>query len=115
MSSPEESLDERLVRLYGEIAAMTRPICAGTVEHGCKVPFSCCSSEYCEHARDYAKTEWGVELRDTGHDRLPFMGAGIGARLSDSQWTRRYFTLRNKIDALEMQRLSERRGSCRRG
>lgn len=66
---------ERIVRLYQQVAELTKPLCQGVVKHGCKVPYSCCSSEYCELAIEHAKERHGVQLERTQHPTLPLMGA----------------------------------------
>lgn len=83
----------------------------------CKVPFSCCSSEYCEQADDYSQ-EQGVILQKTDHPTLPFMGpkgcivpphlrptctiytcdmASLGFHKTDPDWTDSYWELRGKL------------------
>lgn len=118
---PKTKLRRRLVALYGEMAALTLPKCA----QGCSHPslkYSCCSPEYCEMARDYAKEEWGVELQPTTHDRLPFMGPtgcvvpahlrplctlhncrinSIGFDVYDPTWSKKYLKLRDEITEVE--------------
>ena len=64
--------EEKLKQKYVEMAKLTRPKCGE-----CRCPLSCCSPEYCNVARAYARDEWGVELEESGHKNtkdLPFMG-----------------------------------------
>lgn len=109
--------DEQLIELYKQIAAHTLPECANT----CRVPYSCCSPEYCHMAIEHAKNRWGVELPIVG-DKLPLMGSdgctaaphlrplctlhtcqvnSMGCKLGDMAWTERYFELRDEIEELE--------------
>ena len=110
-----------LIEAYAQMAAHTRPECAST----CVLPHSCCAPEYCESARLWALSEWGVELQETGHPRLPYMGESgcvvpphlrpictvhtcevnsLGFKRGDRAWTTRYFELRDRIDDLEHKR-----------
>lgn len=83
----------------------------------CRIPYSCCSKEYCEMALDYA-AQRGVELVVTGHERLPLMGEegctapphlrplcsihtcdiACNGTSGNKQWDRRYFKLRAACD-----------------
>ncbi len=104
---------EQLVGWYQEMADMTLPKCKQ-----CRVPLSCCSPEYCHMAIQIAHEDWGVELKATGHERLPLMGEngcvapphvrplctlhvccinGLGFDPHDKPWTEKYFQLRAKI------------------
>ena len=51
------------------LADETRKRCAT-----CAIPYSCCEAGYCRDAIAYAKKEWGVTLKETGHPTLPLMG-----------------------------------------
>jgi hypothetical protein len=120
-TSTEE--DQRLVAVYAELAAMTKPLCVSQ----CRVKMSCCSPEYCEMAMQIAKEEWGIELAETGHDRLPLMGPDgctapphvrplCTAHVCEGTLMRqkldfqeRYFKLRDQINVMEMKRM-ERHG-----
>lgn len=103
---------ENLKKLYADIAEMTRPKC-GT----CTVPNSCCGPMYCDLAAMRAE-EYGVELKDTDHPKLRFMGAnGCTVEpylrpicavhvceqklVGDPTFTRKYFALRDRIDRIE--------------
>lgn len=89
----------------------------------CKVPFSCCSLEYCEQADEYSQ-EQGVTIQRTDHPTLPFMGpngcivlphlrpcctvhtcdvASLGFHKSDPDWTDRYWELRGKLSDFNLQ------------
>lgn len=113
-----------LPTLYQQMADLTKPECASS----CRIPHSCCSPEYCQMAREVAK-EWGVELDETDHPTLPFMGdngcvvaphlrpmctihtCDIGAfgckfhPSPDPEWDEKYFRLREKIEVGEIQRM----------
>jgi hypothetical protein len=111
----------QLIPLMQRMADLTKPECGR-----CRVPWSCCHWEYCETARHYAKEEWGVDLVDTGHPTVPFLGEqgctvaphlrplctlhtcqinGVevpGVHSSgDPDWDREYFALRDEINDLE--------------
>lgn len=114
---------KKLVSLYAKMAALTAPECQST----CKNPFSCCDQAYCEAAIQYAKDNWGVILtpvngKDARGQPLPLMGDNgciapphlrplctlhtceinsLGCKKGDPNWTRKYFTLRSKIEAAE--------------
>ena len=113
--------DEELIELYAEMYRLTEPECACS----CKIPRSCCSSEYCFSAISWAKDQWGVDLQPTGHDTLPLMGpdgcvadphlrpqctlhtcdiSSLGFKRNDLAWTDRYYKLRDKINEMEWAR-----------
>lgn len=113
-----EEIRETLKQLYKEMSILTLPECRSV----CRVPFSCCSSEYCEMAKSYAKERWNVELKPTGNTKLPFMSPtgcivephlrpictmhtcainSMGCKATDIIWTNKYFALRDKIEELE--------------
>lgn len=60
---------------YRELAKLTGPKC-GSIQQCLNVygPQRCCSSKYCEIARNHAKTYYGIDPVETGHPTLPFMG-----------------------------------------
>lgn len=115
-------LNELEIKLFQEMYELTNPKCGQ-----CRIPYSCCSSEYCEAAKVYTSEKYGIDLSDrtTGH-KVPFMGpngcvlephfrplctvhtCGICSmgyetkddRTLDEEWTDRYFTLRNQINEL---------------
>ena len=111
--------DDRLIVLYQEMSDLTKPECGK-----CRVPYSCCSPEYCLCAEMVAKENWGIDLTPlkTDHPTLPFMGPtgcvvephlrplctfhtcdinGLGMKKGDPEWTSQYFELRGQIDELE--------------
>lgn len=114
---------QNLVPLYAQMAALTVPECEKT----CRAKFSCCSQEYCEAAITHAKENWGVILipvngKSITGKPLPLMGQdgctapphlrplctlhtceinSLGCKKGDPNWTRKYFTLRSKIEAAE--------------
>jgi hypothetical protein len=55
---------------YKQMAVLTEPICRTE----CRAPMTCCSSEYCETALEYAQERWGETLVRTSHPTLPLMG-----------------------------------------
>jgi hypothetical protein len=105
--------------LYQQMAELTLPECRDS----CRSPHSCCAPEYCDFAAITAKEDWNTELTPTGHPRLPFMGESgctvpphmrpmctmhtcainsLGFKPGDMEWTKKYFTLREKIETLEL-------------
>ncbi len=102
--------------LYSEIAALTEPECSGGCGGREQRPYHCCERKYCEVAREFAWTRYGLELQETGHPELPFMGesgcvvdaylrpicalhvCGIayGGGLDEAR-SKEYYTLRNEI------------------
>lgn len=110
-----------LPELYAEIAALTRPLCGGAgCGHRSTLLHRCCERLYCDLARQHAREKWGVELRETGHPTLPFMGEGGctvaphlrplcsmhacginwgGGKGADAATLTHYATLRARIDA----------------
>lgn len=108
--------DPKLIPLMQEVADLTRPECAR-----CPKPHSCCEAIYCEIARHHAKEYWNVELQETGHATLPFMGEEgctvaphlrptctlhtcrihVQGTSGDPEWDRKYFELKRMADELE--------------
>jgi hypothetical protein len=109
---------KQLKLLYEQMAEHTQPECAK-----CRVPFSCCSPEYCDMATATAERH-GVKLRPTGHPTLLYMGPSgctvepylrplctvhtcainsFGFKPNDTKWTKKYFRLRDRIEELEWQ------------
>lgn len=101
-----------LVAVFQELADHTRPKCGQ-----CRSPYRCCTSEQCEMTREMAKIDFGVDLADApdaGH--LPFLGkAGCVVpphqrplcavhvceqHLNDSEWTDKYWELRETAEDL---------------
>lgn len=103
-----------LVQLFQQMSDLTAPECANV----CRVPHSCCSPEYCDMAFEEADRQ-GVTLERIAHPTLPLMGPtgciaaphlrphctlhtcainGLGFKLGDLGWTKRYFKLREKIE-----------------
>ncbi len=119
--------ESELEKVAREMAEHTEPECANT----CRAPRSCCSREYCEVARGYAKAV-GVELVETGHPTLPFMGStgctvaphhrplctvhtceigAFGKKRGDVEWTRRYFDLRERFNQLLSEQATRLKGA----
>jgi hypothetical protein len=114
---------QRLVSLYSKMSVLTSPECA----KACRSPHSCCSPEYCELAIQWAKEKWGIDLervngRSIRGECLPLLGASgctcaphlrpictihtcqinsLGFKPGDEKWTKKYFDLRENIEALE--------------
>lgn len=111
---------ETIIQLYKQMSDLTQPQC----QHQCRVPLSCCSGEYCEMAIEWAKEQYNVTLQETGHATLPLMGPeGCTAEphlrplctlhtcainnygfTQDPDWDKHYFTLRDRIEAMELQK-----------
>lgn len=105
-----------LVDLYKNLSELTRPKC-----DQCRAPRSCCSSEYCEMAAEFASA-CGVSIERTNHPRLSFMGQNgcvvpphlrplctrhvcsinsFGCDPNDSAFTDNYFKLVDEIMEVE--------------
>jgi len=96
-----------LKTLYQQMADLTRPKCGS-----CRVPLSCCSSEYCEETLRFAEKQ-GTPLQTTQHPKLPLMGDnGCTApphlrpictvhvceqHLMDVDFAEKYYTLREEL------------------
>jgi hypothetical protein len=115
--------NSKLVVLYQKMADLTAPECANT----CRAPHSCCDELYCAMTTDYAMERYGIALEpappcEANPKHLPYIGPqgcivaphlrplctmhtcqvnGLGFKLGDEKWTRKYFKLRNAIDRLE--------------
>ena len=108
---------KKLIVLCQKMSDLTAPECS----HACKLPHSCCSAEYCDMAKQYAKEYWDIDLVPTDHPKLPFMGKNgctvpphlrpictvhtcevnsLGRKANDpgDKWTTKYFKLREQID-----------------
>ena len=100
---------ENIQNLWNQMHGLTLPEC-----QKCKIPYSCCSREYCEFV-----LEEHPELKRTDHKTLPLMGPNgctaaphlrplctlhtceinsIGIKKNDPEWTKKYFELREKIN-----------------
>ena len=111
-------MTEELVILYQQMADLTRPKCGE-----CRSPLSCCDEMYCHLAGEMIQ-EAGLNVPTTGHPRLPYMGPNgcvvpphlrpactmhlcsinsLGFDPKDLPFTEKYFSLREKIEGLEMQ------------
>lgn len=109
------------------MAEHTKNECASS----CRVPYSCCSSYYCELAEQNAKCK-GLTLPQTGHPTLPFMGINgctvpphlrplctlhvcsinsLGFKPNDQQWTSEYFALRRQLEKRDQEWDPERDGT----
>lgn len=107
----------KLIELYKQMSELTLPKCKG-----CRVPLSCCSSEYCLMAKDYAKTVWKEDIKEIPGAKIPFLNPVTGCIVpphlrpnctlhtcsinslgfdKDKEWTDKYFALRNQIDEIE--------------
>lgn len=63
-----------LVELYKEMQEMTSSVCENECELYRESRYRCCERKYCEAARVFAKERYGLDLTETGHPELPFMG-----------------------------------------
>jgi len=105
----------KTVQLFRDMSELTAPECAKS----CRIPHSCCDDMYCEMAESLA-AKHGVTLTRTTHPRLRFMGPNgcvvephfrplctlhtcainsHGVKPGDHEWTKKYFELRDKIEA----------------
>jgi hypothetical protein len=122
----KDEINERLVRLYADIAAHGYTLCSGQHEKPCKLPHSCCDPGVCDLVIEQAKWDWDVEMPRTGHPKYPLMNpdgscsapphmrplcalhccciAAFGFHPTDHEWTERYFELRNEINNLEFEK-----------
>lgn len=117
-----------LITAYKDVHDLTN----GDCKHLCNPnrPYSCCSKEYCDVAKQWAFDEYGIELKVVSNGNLPFVGKdgcvvephlrplctlhhcdinGFGYRIlngtaEDKIWNDRYEELRHKINMLEIQR-----------
>lgn len=102
-----------IVTLYDALYRHTYPECKFRCDRD-----QCCDASYCEEARRFSKETYGIDLEDTGHPDLPFMGASgcvvpphlrpkctaflctirdRREKVGDPKWTRKYYELRRKI------------------
>ena len=109
-----------LVNLFQLMSDHTKGRC-GTV-CGTYNPNRCCDSMYCEITKQYAKEEYGIDLKETGHEILPFMGKdgctvephlrplctlhdckinSLGFEPKNPELTKRYFEIREQIEDAE--------------
>jgi hypothetical protein len=112
----------RLVQLYQEMSDHTKGKCGAT----CGMlpdlrPHRCCERTFCAAAREYARTEYGIDLVPTGHPTIPYMGPNgctvaphlrpictlhtceinsVGCT-KDPQWDEKYFELFDDINLTE--------------
>ena len=107
----------KLIQLYQLMAELTKPECAN-----CRGPYSCCNSAYCHETIEWAATQWATTLVPTNHPNLPLLGPSgciaaphlrpcctlhtceinsLGYKKGDNNWTKKYFKLRQQIDAEE--------------
>jgi hypothetical protein len=117
-------MDDILVQLYQKMADLTEPECGK-----CRVPYSCCSLDYCAIALTNA-LEDGVQLHTPGYRSIPLLSAtgcicppqyrplctlhtcdinGYGFKPGDPKWTRTYFKLRIEIDREEEKKYDSER------
>lgn len=103
-----------LIQAAAAMHEHTRTECAK-----CPCPHSCCSGEYCDLVKADAKELWDVDLPETGHPTMRFMGPNgctvaphfrllctvhtcainsIGFKPHDPTWTAKYFSLRKKLN-----------------
>jgi hypothetical protein len=115
-------LEGQLVYAYREMSEHTKRECSDV----CVVPRSCCTPAACDDAIDHAAQRYDIELKPTGHPKLPLMGPngciadphlrpictvhtceingkGFKSGPDGEAWTTRYFELRERIDDLEFE------------
>lgn len=111
--------------LYIQMAALTLPEC----KNNCRRQLSCCSMEYCQMAKQFAKEEYNIDLQETNNPKLLYMTEGgctvppylrphctlhtcainsLGLKPGDPKWTEKYFKLREQIDQLEFERMEKK-------
>jgi len=107
-----------LIKAYAEMYRLTEPECA----HVCRAPRSCCSPEYGNMAVHIMRWYGVTPPADTRSEVCRFMGDhgciaephfrpsctlhtcainSLGFKPGDPAWTKRYFKLRARIDAIE--------------
>lgn len=109
---PANSFSDETIETFAELAEFTRPKCGA-----CRLPHSCCTAEQCEATRTMAQEIFGTDLQDAPDaGRLPFLGSSgcvvpahlrplcavhvCGAHLSDPEWSKTYWDLRNRASNL---------------
>lgn len=117
-------MNTTIVRLYKELADVTTKHCIKT----CARMGACCSKEYCDIAIGCALDIYGMELQVTGNLKLPLLNedgtcsapphvrpmctahqcdiAGVAILKGEPEETKKYFSLRNEIDILEIERFT---------
>jgi hypothetical protein len=119
---------KKLISLYQQMYEHTHGECWGE-KSSCMNPGSCCTPSACDDAIDYARSHWGIELKPTGHAKLPLMGPlgcvaephlrplctvhtcdihKWGFKTGDPDWTKHYFKLRFDIEDLEYELAQDR-------
>lgn len=58
-----------LEEAFAKLSEHTRDKCAS-----CRVPHNCCSADQCRVVNDQALEMFGVDLQETDHPTLPFLG-----------------------------------------
>jgi hypothetical protein len=119
-------MSDKLVQLYQQMADLTAPECAGIGPGSCRCPHSCCDAMACSITKGYA-LEQGVALpeyppnpkgafylSEKGCTVAPHLRPlctihtcqinSLGFKPGDEKWTKKYFSLRNKIERLEWKR-----------
>ena len=107
-------MKENLIRMYQEMADLTKPKCAK-----CRAPHYCCNANQCEATIRYAATE-GVMLTRTDHPDLPLLEVGGGCSVAphlrpicsvhvcehhlwNERFARKYYELRDAISTAEIE------------
>jgi len=114
------------IKLWRQMAEHTFSKCKKMCKTGLG---SCCSREYCDMARETARSH-GEDLKETGNERLPFLGEdgcvvpfhfrqlctlhqclieNLGFDPNDRAWTKRYFELRKQLEELSFDEGEEQR------
>lgn len=116
-------MSDKLVQIYQKMADLTAPECAGVGKGSCRVPHSCCDEMACIITKEFALTQ-GVVLQEypPNHKGAFYLGengctvaphlrpictvhtcqiGSLGFKPGDPKWTKKYFKIRDTIDALE--------------
>ena len=115
-------IDDKIIEKYQEMSDLTWPKCRDCPSK--LGAFGCCNRTACEITLSWARERWGVDLRDKFKDKqkIPFQGKNGHCMIEphlrphctvytckihafgadpDTDWTKKYWKLRNKIDDLE--------------
>lgn len=113
------SKQKTLIAFYKELSDLTRPLCSL-----CRVPFNCCSAEYCSLAKSWAKDRWNLDISSLAikNNKIPFLSKegclvaphlrpictlhhcqinSLGFFIGQKKLTNEYFSIREKIEELE--------------
>jgi len=125
---PLVKINAKLVTLCKEIADLTHEACSGRGSAPCRQPYSCCHPSVCELVIEQAKWDWDASLPRTNHPQYPLMNPdgscsapphmrplcaahccciqNFGCNPKDTEWSRKYWQLRDDINYLLSQKAS---------